>query len=219
MVCIATVTIGQSPRDDIVPELGRFVRSARWVEAGALDGLDDERLEALKPGPGEFPLVTRLRDGTSVVVGERAVAPLVQEAVERVAREADLVMLLCTGEFALACSKPLIFPGRLVASTVAELHGGRPVAILTPHADQVETQAERWRARGIAPTVIFASPYAAADFVAAGRRARASGASLVVMDCLGYTLAMKAAVAKASGLPVLLPRSLVARLAAELLER
>lgn len=218
MRTVATVTIGQSPRHDIVPDLVRFGPSARWLEAGALDDLDDERIAALGPGPGEFPLVTRLRDGRSVVVGERAVAPLVQRAVERVEREADLVVLLCTGEFALACGKPLLAPGPLLTSTVAAIHVGRPIAVLTPHAGQVDAQVGRWRARGTMPRVIFASPYAETDFSAAGRRAREAGASLVVMDCLGYTLAMKAAVAAASGLPVLLPRSLVARVAAELLD-
>jgi protein AroM len=65
--------------------------------------------------------------------------------------------------------------------------------------------------------VLFASPYFETDFEAVGRACRTSGASLVVMDCLGYTLAMKAAVTRASGLPVLLARSLAARLAAELI--
>jgi protein AroM len=218
MACIATVTIGQSPRSDVTPELVGIVPEARWVERGALDGLDEAEIAALAPEPGEFPLVTRLRDGRAVVLGERAVTPLVQRAIREVEAEADLVMLLCTGELDLVSAKPLLFPGRILAATAAALCAGQPVAVLTPHEGQTEGQRDRWRARGVHPTILVASPYAPADFARVGREARASGARLVVLDCLGYTRAMKAAVADASRLPVLLPRSLAARLAAELLD-
>ncbi|MGL5514464.1 MAG: AroM family protein [Sporomusa sp.] len=42
------------------------------------------------------------------------------------------------------------------------------------------------------------------------------GAQLVVMDCIGYTCTMKNAVAKLTGLPVVLPRTVAARAVAEL---
>lgn len=218
MSLIATVTIGQSPRDDVVPELARFVSGARFIETGALDGLDDDAIARRAPGPDDFPLVTRLRDKRSVVIGELAITPLVQAAIRRVEAEADLVILLCSGEFAVECRKPLIFPGRILASTVAALHGGRPIAVLTPLEPQIPAQTERWRRRGIKASVAFASPYTPTDFAAIGRQARDAGAALVVMDCLGYTLAMKQAVASASGLPTILVRSIAARVAAELLE-
>lgn len=223
MRIIAAVTIGQSPRDDIVPELSRFVPGARWIEAGALDGLDDETIATLAPAAGDFPLVTRLRSssvgvGRSVVVGERAVTPLLQRAVARVGAQADLVIVLCTGQLAVQCGKPLLFPGHVLAAMVAAVHGGRPIMVLTPHEAQVPPQLRRWRERGVDVTVLFASPYSTTDFAALGRRARESGAALVVMDCLGYTLAMKDAVVKRSGLPAILARSIVARVAAELLE-
>lgn len=218
MSLIATVTIGQSPRDDVVPELARFVPGARFIEAGALDGLDDDAIARLAAGPDDFPLVTRLRDKRSVVIGEHAITPLVQAAIRKVEADADLVILLCSGEFAVDCLKPLLFPGRVLASTVAAVHGGRPLAILTPLETQIPAQIERWRERGTQASVLFASPYAPTDFATIGRQARDAGAALVVMDCLGYTLAMKRAVVSASGLPTILVRSIAARVAAELLE-
>lgn len=218
MPVIAIVTIGQSPREDVVPELQRYLPGARFIEAGALDDLDDAAIAALKPAGDDFPLVTRLRDRRSVTVGERGITPLVHGAIRRVEGEADLVIVLCTGEFDVRCQKPLLFPGRLLTSTVMAVHGGRPIAVLVPHEGQVAPQIERWRQRGATASVFAASPYTGADFTAIGYQARDVGAGLVVMDCLGYTLAMKAAVASASGLPTMLVRSLVARVAAELLE-
>jgi protein AroM len=219
MSVIACVTIGQSPREDAIPELQRFAPRARFVEAGALDLLDDAAIAARAPSGDDFPLVTRLRDGRSVVVGEQAITPLVQDAIRRVEDEADLAMVLCTGEFAVSCRKPLLFPGRILSATVTAIHGGRPVTVLAPHESQVEPVGDRWRARGVDATVLAASPYHATDFAGIGRRARDAGALLIVMDCLGHSLAMKAAVASASGLPTILVRSLVARVAAELVER
>ena len=219
MPVIACVTIGQSPREDAVPELQRYIRHARFIEAGALDLLDDAAVAALAPVGDDFPLVTRLRDRRSVVVGEHAITPLVQDAIRRVEDEADLVIVLCTGEFAVSCRKPLIFPGRVLTSTVMALHGGRPIAVLGPHDHQAAPLAARWRERGVKATTIVASPYHATDLTAVGRQARDAGATLIVMDCLGYTLAMKSAVAASSGLPTILVRSLVARVAAELVER
>jgi len=63
MKTIAAITIGQSPRDDVIAELVSLVPGVRWVQAGALDGLDIEQIRALEPDPGDRPLVTRLRDG------------------------------------------------------------------------------------------------------------------------------------------------------------
>lgn len=218
MSLVALVTIGQSPREDVAPELQRYLPDARFIEAGALDDLNDAAITALAPAADDFPLVTRLRDRRSVTVGERAITPFVQDVIHRVEGNADLVIVLCTGEFAVTCRKPLLFPGRVLTSTVMAVHGGRPIAVLVPHEGQVAPQIERWRERGATASVFAASPYAGADFAAIGHQARDAGAGLVAMDCLGYTLAMKAAVASASGLPTMLVRSLVARVAAELLE-
>lgn len=218
MPLIGAVTIGQSPRDDVVPEMALFIPGARWIEAGALDGLDEEGLAALAPKEDDFPLVTRLQDGRSTVVGERAVTPLLQDAVARVEAQADLLIVLCTGQLAIRSRKPLLFPGHVLASVVTAVHGGRRIVVLTPHEAQVPVQLGRWRERGLDAAVLFASPYAHTDFSAVGQRAGETGAALVVMDCLGYTLAMKDAVVKASGLPALLVRSIVARVGAELLD-
>ncbi len=212
---IAAVTIGQSPRDDIVPEMRALVPDAAWVEAGALDGLDEAGVARLGPVPGEFPLVTRTRAGTAVV-GERAILPRLQAAVRRVEAAADLVLVLCTDPLAIESRRPLLLPYGLLTSAVSALRTDRAIVVLTPHEQQVAAQERRWAERGARASIVFASPYAATDFADVGRRARALDASLVVLDCLGYTAAMRHAVAEASGLPTMLARSLLARVAAEL---
>jgi len=200
-----------------VPEMSRLVPGSRWTEAGALDDLDAAAIRALAPAATDFPLVTRLRTGETTVVGEHAILPLLQRAVDRL--EADLVIVLCSGDFSLRAHVPILFPGRLLAAAVRAVYGGRRIAVLTPHAGQVRQQEDRWGRQGVEAFVLHASPYGPTDFEAVGVEARARAASAIVLDCLGYTLAMKAAVSKASGLPAVLVRSLTARIAAELVER
>ncbi|MBE5397345.1 AroM family protein [Brevibacillus borstelensis] len=50
---LGAITIGQSPRVDVTPEMLPFLTEFQVVEKGALDGLGPEELAALAPKPGE----------------------------------------------------------------------------------------------------------------------------------------------------------------------
>lgn len=217
MKTIAAITIGQSPRPEAVAELALFVPGVRWLEAGALDLLDEPAIARLAPEAGEFPLVTRLRSGATAVVGERAIIPLMQSAVNRVERESDVILTMCSGRFAITSRRPLVFPGPILAAAVGSLFAGQRVMVLTPLESQIGPQTTHWRRQGVDPVVRFASPYAETDFTLVGREARERGVAAVALDCFGYSLGMKAAVADASGLPTLLVRTLAARMVAELI--
>jgi hypothetical protein len=71
---VAFVTIGQSPRSDVLPDIIKETQTQFEVtERGALDGLTDEAIVNLAPQPGEERLVTRLRDGREVLLGKPAI--------------------------------------------------------------------------------------------------------------------------------------------------
>lgn len=67
---IDMVTIGQSPRTDITPELKKFISSdIEFLGKGALDGLTLDEVRKLEPkGANDVLLFTRVKDGTSVTV-------------------------------------------------------------------------------------------------------------------------------------------------------
>ncbi len=214
---IASITIGQSPRADLLAELRPAVPAAHWREFGALDALDDHAIADLAPEVGDFPLVTRLRSGRTVVVGTRAVRARLQDIVDEASAGADLIVLLCSGPLEIRSHRPTLQPDRLLTATVGALMTAQTVAVLTPSPEQVDSQDRRWRAAGVTPLLLPASPWDDTDFAALGRKAREGGAGLAVLDCMAYSAEMKAAVATASGLPTVLVRSLVSRVAAELL--
>ena len=44
---IGTLTIGQSPRNDLIPEIEAFFKGAEIIQLGALDGLSKEQIADL----------------------------------------------------------------------------------------------------------------------------------------------------------------------------
>src|SRR5262249_48219780 len=97
---LGLLTIGQSPRTDLVEEYEQALPGVRIVQSGALDDLSEAQVRELRPDPGDEVLVSRLRTGREVRLGRRHLEPRLQVCLDRLARDADLTVLLCTGEFA-----------------------------------------------------------------------------------------------------------------------
>ncbi|MGW3562379.1 AroM family protein [Streptomyces sp. NPDC000941] len=226
---LGLVTIGQAPRSDLRPDAEPLLPGVRLVEHGALDGerfdgpAERETRRLLAPEPGEAPLVTRLRDGGSVVLGHTALIPRIERAVARAEQDgAVATLLLCTGHFpAVRANRPLLFAEPLALHAVAAAVGPDPVGIVCPHPDQAEDAVRRWS--DVLPGSVLAAsanPYAppeqALDEVAAAARTLAQGgSSWIVLDCIGYTERMREAAVRAVGRPVLLARAIAIRMAGE----
>jgi protein AroM len=214
----AFVTIGQTPRTDLVPEILRLLPSAvEEEEIGALDGWTPEAANRHAPTPGEDRLVTRLGDGVQVVLRRDWVQDRLQGILDALdPAPFTAVVLLCTGSFPGLRGPGLFLDAQhLVDFGAAGLcAGARRVGILLPLAEQ---------ARGFhlslpgSAELLFshASPYEGDRFEEAG--GELASADLVVMHCMGYTGAHRERVARASGRPVLLARRLVAMALANLL--
>ncbi len=217
---LGVLTIGQAPRHDWQDMYRQLGPGVEVLEAGALDGLTREAIEGLQAGPGEEALATRLGDGTPVVVSKERLVPLVVRALASLeARGVEATLLGCTGSFpSLPHRRPLLLAGHLLHHGVAALAQGARLAVLCPLCAQEESTRERWREVAAEVGVFVADPYGPPQRLdAAAEDARSWGAEMVLLDCMGYTEAMKARVAERSGTPVLLARSLVARLVGELL--
>lgn len=207
----ALVTIGQSPRSDMVPDLRAAVagKAVEIEEFGALDGLDKAAVAALAPGECEPRLVSRLADGSEVAIAKRHIDERLEALLTRLDGEGfDAIVLLCTGLFeGLRMSTPLIESQRVVDETVMTLAGSVGcLGIMLPHKEQIDTF------HAIAPKdqrlrFSHASPYGDLRFAEAGREL--AEADLIVMHCMGYSEDMRREVAETSGRPVLLARQMV----------
>jgi protein AroM len=220
---LGLVTIGQTPRTDVVPEMAEVLGPGiEIVERGALDGLDIQAITALAPGPGDEVLVTRLRGGAPVFVARRRIAPRVQAALADLDRAAvTLSAVLCTGLFPdLAAGAPLLHPDRLLLGLLRGVSWPGRLGVLAPSAAHVPQSAARWRGWGFEPVIAVLSPYEEDTGPALGLAVEglAGGeAGLVILDCMGYRRRVKAEVGARLGVPVVQANLLLARVAAELL--
>ena len=219
------LTIGQAPRaDDTVADLRRTLGPGyALVERGALDGLSRAAIAELSPAPGEYLLITILADGTSVRLGKPRILPLLQRQIDAFGADGvDAILLLCTGTFPeFKAERLIVQPQPVLYRMMIGLAGpaGR-IGSLTPLADQLAQARAKWREFGVDPILAAASPYAGADEVSgAAREVAEQGADVIFMDCMGYSLEMKAcARAAAGGRPVVLARSAIARVLGEIVD-
>lgn len=219
--CVGMVTIGQAPREDLVPEMSRWIGPVRILERGALDGLSLDEIETLHPVGGDYSLVTRLATGASVTVAKSHVVTRVQSAIEDLeGRGVEATVLLCTGEFpGLGHERPLLESERLLVHGVLALVGTGRVGVVCPLSEQRDLAEEKWRVLKGPLHVVSASPYTRdyeGQLLLAARYLRDVGVEYVVLDCMGYTQRMKDLVRKEAEVPVLLARSIVARMTAEI---
>jgi protein AroM len=209
---IAFVTIGQSPRIDVMPDIVAECRTAfTATERGVLDGLDAAAIAALAPQPGEAILASRLQDGTGVLIGKPAVERRLHAIFAELDTQGfDLIVLLCTGVFGhFTLRTPFIEPQRIVDHFVQGLaYGATRIGILLPEPDQADAFEG---IPGIATITAHASPYVADPLPALHTAASAlAETDMIVTHCIGYTEAMRQEIMRVSGRPVLLSRRLVA---------
>ena len=218
---LGILTIGQSPRSDVLPEMALLLgENVDVLEAGALDGLDASAIAALAPEAGGQVLVSRLRDGGWARMGEEKILPLIQEKIAYLeSKGAALILLLCTGAFpdGFVSRVPLLYPQKIIYGVAPAFSANGHLGIVNPDPAQAEGAETRWTQIAAKVTTVGFNPYQPGEIEAAAKKLRESGADLVVLDCMGYTKGMQQEFARATGLPVLLPRTAVARLAAELL--
>lgn len=221
MTKIGAITVGQSPRDDLVPEMLPVLGpSIKLIQKGGLDGLTREEIETFVPKEGDHVLVSRLRDGSSVTFGESYILPRLQDCIRQLETEGvSLILFLCTGEFPenFQSSVPLVFPNRILTACVPALTPHCRLGVLTPSKDQIPQMKRKWASLVESVEVIPASPYDGLQTVLeAAKKLPAGDLDLIVLDCIGYTVEMKQKVRELTKTPVILPRTLLAHILCEI---
>ena len=207
---LAFVTIGQSPRDDIVPEmLADIGGDVEAHQFGALDELPENEIRALVPGPGETSFATRLRDGREITISKERFEIRLEKLLERVDQQGfDAVVLLCTGTHVKPLGRTLMIESQRVVDSMVEAlaASSQRLGVILPLERQVEEFPKRHVFSRTAK-LIAASPYAGDNI--AEKAAALAECDLVIMHCMGYSEAMRAAARQAISAPVLLSRRIV----------
>ena len=194
---LAFVTIGHSPRPDIVPEMMAEIVGDDGAapisvhEFGVLDGLNGTALENLRPKNGEPVFATTDSNGreiaTSVARTEERLDALLHELD---GQGYDLIVLLCTGTRITPPDNTLVIESqKVVDNAIAALTPPRGrIGILLPLERQIGPFCER---HGIAEDarIAAASPYDGTDLVP--QAAALGDCPVIAMHCMGYTRQMR----------------------------
>ncbi len=220
---IGIVTIGQSPRTDVVPEMQTHLGAhVSIIERGALDGLSLTGVKEFTPETGMLPLVTRMKDGTEVIVAKEKLLPRINDVVMALDDEGvNLILLLCNGDFPVFDTHCLVIePQRLVDHCVAGLLDQRHrLGILVPVKEQKNWVRQRLDKGNYKITFAVASPYESEKKrEEACMSFREAGCDLIVLYCMGFNRQMGAKVRMFCNSPVIVSNSIAARVLGELLE-
>lgn len=222
---LGIVTIGQTPRPDLVEAFGVEAPHAEVRVAGALDGIHPDDLVTLQEGKTsgpealEYPLLVRLASGAHIEVPLDRLIPRVTAATGRLAADgAAAIVVACAGAFPdVPCAVPVLLPGRIVPAVAGALSHTRRVGIVTPNRAQVPYADRKWRADGFEPTVTWASPSRDDEMARAADELRDADLDLIVIDCMGHADQARRAMAQRSGRVVIAAQSVVARVAGALI--
>jgi len=219
---IGMVTIGQSPRVDVVPEIRKLISGdVEIVEKGALDGLTLDEVRQLKPQGANDPLLcTRMKDGTQVEFGESHIIPRMQGKISELNDEdVDLITLICGGKFPkFESSAPMVLLDKLFFGVLSSVTINGRLGVMIPVAEQVELGMEYFNELGCGVEVVPASPYSGSmeEITRAAELLNRQDIDLIIQYCIGYNLEMKKEAQCITRKPVCLLRSVLARYLAEL---
>ncbi|MGQ9679992.1 MAG: AroM family protein [Candidatus Bathyarchaeia archaeon] len=217
---IGLVTIGQSPRADILPDMMMILGYGyEVVEVGALDSYSTEEIKSMRIEPGSQILVTRMRDGTEVKVTKDFIIPLIQDRIDQLEEEGvKVILLLCTGRFPEFKSKTLIVtPSEIVRGVVnASIRKGR-LGVIYPAEEQTIKAGEEWGREGLEVYADAVSPYGGEEgFKALASRLSKKKLDLILLNCMGFNYKMKQMILETTGVPTIQSNALVARVLKEL---
>ena len=209
---VAFVTIGQAPRDDVVPELlallGVGPHDLACRQFGALDGLARADLAAAPIHRNEGRLYTRLADGSHVTVGSGFVGRCLEPLLRRLDGDGyDLIVLITTGLFQhVRLRTPFVHGQRAVDAWIEALvMGPCGLGLIYPLPQQH---------RGFAHGTLIQNAQAVAATGGTERLVDAAAglgrADLILMHSVGYTEDMARELAAASRKPIVTARRIIA---------
>lgn len=219
---VGVITIGQAPRDDMTRAFAPHFDGSgvEVVQRGALDGAAPEEIATrYRPRPGSATYVSKLLTGESVEIAKAAIIERMQAHVDELASTCDAIVVVCTGDFPMLTSDTAIFfPDRLLVDAVSKRGVTGKLGLIVPLSGQEAIMAEKWQQLRIPITFASASPYLDSDIEGAAKKLVDDGASVIVLDCIGYTTdhaaRAMAAINETLDISVLVPQDLIPEIVA-----
>jgi len=213
------LTIGQTPRNDLIPGLMDILGPGyEVVEAGALDDLTMDDVNRIDLNPDHYILVSRMRDGTEIKITKKVVIPKMQEQLDRLEDQGvRLTVVMCTGKFPQFRSRGLVVTPSEVLKGVIEgsLKVGK-LAVVYPTEEQILYAEKDFGREGVEVYADAVSPYEDDDVKGLLDRLVKEDPDLVFLNCFGFPYSIKKQMQEATGKPTIHSSALIARVIKEL---
>jgi protein AroM len=217
---IGMLTIGQSPRDDILPGLKEILGEGyEIVEAGALDDKTLEDVEKIDLDPQDYILVSRMRDGAEIKITKKYIIPMIQEQIHRLEEQGvRLIVIMCTGRFPQFASRGLVVtPSEILKGVLeASLKRGR-LGVVYPAKEQMPMAGGEFGREGVEVYAECVSPYEGDDELdQVADRLATQNLDLILLNCFGFSSKVRKVITEKTGVPAIQSNALVARVLKEL---
>ena len=216
---IGMLTIGQTPRDDLIPGLMEILGPGyEIIEAGALDDLTLEEVRGIELDPDHYILVSRMRDGTEVKITKEFVVPLLQGGLDKLEDQGvRLTVVMCTGKFPQFRSKGIVLtPSEVLKGVLQSAIKKGKLAVVYPTAEQMPYAERDFGREGVEVYADTVSPYEVDDVRGLLDRLVREEPDLVFLNCFGFPYSIKRQVQEATGKTTIHSSALIARVIKEL---
>jgi protein AroM len=216
---IGMLTIGQSPRDDLIPSLMEILgEDYEIIEAGALDDLTIDDVNNIDLNPEHFILVSRMRNGKEIKITKKFVVPRIQKQLEKIEEQGvRITVVMCTGKFPQFKSEGLVITPSEILKGVIEgsLKEGK-LAVVYPIKEQISYVNRDFSRPGIDLYADAVSPYEPEDVQGLLIRLQKEKPDLIFLNCFGFPIELKKKVMEVTGKPTIHSSSVIARVIKEL---
>lgn len=186
------VTLGQSPRPDLVENLN-LPQDIEVTVVGALDHATPVEVENLewKKGDVDLPLFTKY-NGQSIVISKNRLVPFLQKAIDQLEPNVDLTTIACTESFPeIFYSKPTFKIDQMLlnlSKSIVVGSGNCSFGVFMPVREKISVAEARWGLVGHARAVHLQPFLSKTDILNAclELRQKIAEPDYIVLDCMGY---------------------------------
>ncbi len=208
---LGLVSLGHSPRPDLIQAMQKALPHATILLQGALDGIAKEHLPKYKAHAQSRYALMALAYDTVVDIDMDALIPNIEQAAQNLTQQgAQHVVLMCSAAFApFQNERHIIRPISIIQNYTTILASHKRIGIINPIAKQIPAAATYWQDRGFTVFSACASPFEPEAVRREARKLLQKHVDVIILDCMSFTEETHAHIQDCIHIPVLLPMKLM----------
>lgn len=183
---ISFITIGQTPRDDLLLPYEEILSLVDYQMVGVLDGM---REEDIPPSTGVYPLITKLSNGTFIQVEKEYLEKKMEQLIEHIeANGSKAIVLLCAGDFDVHSNLPILQPNRIAPFYMKQFTKKKTLGVVIPISNQQTAAYSKWNHYGfMCKTLTIPMNSTSLNEEDWNEWSQDESFDMILFDCAGYS--------------------------------